>query len=42
MWGLPFDLRGWAVNVQRHPERLPAEMQDLMQKFQRQAQARKK
>jgi hypothetical protein len=42
MWGLPFDLRGWAVNVQRHPERLPSEMQDLMQKFQRPAQTGKK
>ncbi len=38
MWGLPFDLRGWTVNVERHPERLPAEMQALMQKFQSQAQ----
>jgi Dolichyl-phosphate-mannose-protein mannosyltransferase len=42
MWGLPFDLRAWAINLQRHPERLPAEMQELMQKFQRQAQAGKK
>ncbi|HEY1949578.1 MAG TPA: hypothetical protein VGG97_21390 [Bryobacteraceae bacterium] len=41
MWGLPFDLRGWAVNVQRHPARLPAEMQDLMQRFQRPAKAGK-
>lgn len=33
MWGLPFDLRSWALNVERHPERLPAEMQVLMQRF---------
>jgi hypothetical protein len=42
MWGLPFDLRAWAVDVERHPERLPPEMHDLMQKFQQQAQAGKK
>jgi hypothetical protein len=34
MWEMPFDLRAWAVNVERHPERLPVEMQSLMQKFQ--------
>jgi hypothetical protein len=38
MWGLPFDLRAWSVNVERHPERLTAEMQILMQKFQQQSQ----
>jgi hypothetical protein len=38
MWGMPFDLRAWAVNVERHPERLPIEMQALMQKFQQQTQ----
>ncbi len=37
MWGIPFDLRAWAVNVERHPERLPIEMQILMQKFQQQS-----
>ena len=37
MWGMPFDLRAWAVNVERHPERLPVEMQALMQKFQQQS-----
>jgi hypothetical protein len=38
MWGMPFDLRAWAVNVERHPERFPVEMQNLMQKFQQQSQ----
>jgi hypothetical protein len=38
MWGLPFDLRTWAINVERHPERLAAEMQALMQKFREQGQ----
>ncbi|MBV9767005.1 MAG: glycosyltransferase family 39 protein [Acidobacteriaceae bacterium] len=34
MWGMPFDLRAWAINVERHPERLPSELKILMQKFQ--------
>jgi len=38
MWGLPFDLRGWAINVERHPERLQVEMQTLIKKFQEQSQ----
>jgi hypothetical protein len=38
IFGMPFDLRAWAVNVERHPERLPAEMQSLMQRFQQQSQ----
>lgn len=38
MWGIPFDLRAWAINVERHPDRLPVEMQALMRKFQQQAQ----
>lgn len=38
IWGMPLDLRAWAVNAERHPERLPAEMQALMRKFQEQAQ----
>ena len=37
MWGMPIDLRAWAVHVERHPERLAEEMQALMQKFQGQA-----
>lgn len=37
MWGMPFDLRAWAVNVERHPEQLPLEMQALMQRFQQQS-----
>jgi dolichyl-phosphate-mannose-protein mannosyltransferase len=38
MWDMPFDLRAWAVNAERHPEQLPVEMQSLMQKFQRRPQ----
>jgi 4-amino-4-deoxy-L-arabinose transferase-like glycosyltransferase len=38
MWGMPVDLRAWAVNVERHPERFPVEIQNLMQKFQQQSQ----
>ncbi len=37
MWGSQFDLRGWMVNAERHPERLSAEMQTLMQSFQQQS-----
>jgi len=40
-WGMPFDIRDWAVNVERHPERLSPEIHDLMQKFQQQAAPRK-
>ncbi len=36
MWGAPFDMRNWAVNVERHPEQLIPEMQKLMDKFERQ------
>jgi hypothetical protein len=40
MWGMPMDLRGWTVNVERHPERLPEEMRALMEKFQQQSRQR--
>jgi hypothetical protein len=40
MWGAPFDLRTWIVNAERHPERLPAEMQALMKGFQQQRERR--
>ena len=33
MYGMPIDLRGWVVNVERHPERLPAELKMLMMQF---------
>jgi hypothetical protein len=36
MWGMPFDARSFAVNVERHPEKLAAEIHALMDKFQRQ------
>jgi hypothetical protein len=45
MWGMPFDMRTWAINSERHPDRLPAEIKAMMDKFQeqmREAQAKKK
>lgn len=38
MWGMPFDFRAWAINIERHPETLPVEMQKLIEKFQQQNQ----
>jgi len=38
MWGMPFDLRAWIVNVERHPEQLTDEMHAMMKKFQQQSQ----
>jgi Dolichyl-phosphate-mannose-protein mannosyltransferase len=35
MWGLPFDLRSWTINVERHPERLEVELKALMKQFQK-------
>jgi hypothetical protein len=37
MWGLPVDLRAWAMNVERHPERLAVELDALNQTFQQQS-----
>lgn len=44
MWGMPFDLRAWAVDIERHPENLPAAMQAMLARFEQQqkAAARKK
>jgi hypothetical protein len=36
MWGLPLDLRSFAVDVERHPDELPAALQAIMLRFQRQ------
>jgi amino acid transporter len=41
MWGMPFDLRAVAVNMERHPERMAEESRKLMQKFQDQSAHRK-
>jgi 4-amino-4-deoxy-L-arabinose transferase-like glycosyltransferase len=38
-WGMPFDARPMAVDVERHPERLHAELQEFMDRMM--AQARK-
>ena len=38
MWGMPFDPRPLAVDVERHPERLHGELQDFMQQMMQQAQ----
>jgi len=35
MWGVPFDMRGWAVNVERHPDQLSEQLQVLTKAFQR-------
>lgn len=35
MWGMPFDVRNWAVNEERHPERLVSDMHAMMEKFQK-------
>ena len=42
MWGMPMDLRAFVVNVERHPERLPAEMRAMMNRFQDQANQQNK
>ncbi len=34
LWGMPFDLRSFAVDVERHPDRLFAGMQEMMEKMQ--------
>jgi hypothetical protein len=36
MWGTPFDLRAFALDAERHPETLPAKMQEMMRRFQQQ------
>jgi Dolichyl-phosphate-mannose-protein mannosyltransferase len=35
MWGLPFDLRAWGLNIERHPEQLVPQLQVMMRQFQR-------
>jgi hypothetical protein len=36
MWGLPFDMRAFALDAERHPDTLPATMQAMVRQFQRQ------
>lgn len=38
MWGVPFDIRAFAVDVERHPDKLPGAIQQMMQNFQKQNQ----
>lgn len=33
MWGMPFDMRSFALNVERHPERLQPELDKLFAQF---------
>jgi hypothetical protein len=33
MWGIPFDFRGWAIPVERHPEQLQAAIETLTRAF---------
>jgi len=45
MWGMPFDMRAFTINLERHPEQLPAAIKAQIEKFQQEArrqQARKK
>jgi len=41
MWGMPMDLRSWTVNLERHPEQLPAAMQAMIAKYQQEFQQRR-
>ena len=34
------DLRAWTVNLERHPEQLPGEMQAMIAKYQQEFQER--
>ena len=34
MWGIPFDLRAWILNVERNPATLPEALQSMMRRFQ--------
>jgi Dolichyl-phosphate-mannose-protein mannosyltransferase len=34
MWGVPFDIRTFAIDVERHPDTLPAALQTMMRQFQ--------
>lgn len=36
MWGMPFDIRGFCVDLERHPEKLPAAITSLVASFQQQ------
>jgi len=40
MWGLPMDFRGWAVNIERHPEHLVEETNRMIQRMQDEYQKR--
>jgi hypothetical protein len=37
MWGVPFDLRQWAITSERNPQELPSQMRSMMHQFQQQA-----
>jgi hypothetical protein len=41
MWGMPFDARAFAIDVERHPDRLIPEMDAMGAKFQQMAQKKK-
>ncbi len=32
-WGIPVDMRAWAIDAERHPDQMPAMIEDLMKKF---------
>jgi hypothetical protein len=37
MWGVPFDIRAFALDAERHPATLPARLETLMHQFQQQS-----
>lgn len=41
MWGMPLDTRTWIINLERHPEQVPAEMQAMMTQYQQEFQRRR-
>jgi hypothetical protein len=36
LWGMPFDMRAFALKIERHPDLLFSEMEGMMKKFQQQ------
>jgi len=41
LWGMPMDIRGFAVSVERHPERMAADMEAMGKKMQQTMQDQK-
>ena len=41
LWGMPLDIRSFAVSVERHPERMAADMEAMGKKMQQTIQDQK-